>query len=211
MAKPHASQLVETVRSQLDLIPPDNLPDLRGYIAGSVFEQIAHTHLERGLEKNHLLLSPEEIFDIYHQLYPYRPTFSHYGGLGRHIRGVFMEDGILLRQATRSWQVDAVYEMKAGAIRHQDQLAHYKNYPPFLSPNLLETDRIAKKVGEMVSILRPGAPNLPLGLPIKTTEFYIVVPEFSHIYASQGKGIEIPFSRRDLAKVVEMIVLAASS
>lgn len=184
---------------------------LEGRNAGKFFEDIAYRWLSDQIKNNEVLLLPKEVFKIWSVLYSGRKIEEQTG-----IRGVSVPDGLIVKEGEKYIFITTVVEYKNlprecnseidDRIRKQSR--HYRQDVFAIE---LKKEGIAKKMGGVVSELRPELPNKPL---IVVTHGGLrllhVIPQNSSIYIPESAVKRIPITCTDLYRLKKSLMKEAA-
>lgn len=86
-------------------------PSFRKQFAGVLFEEVGYTWLAKIYGGDTVLLSPQQVFELYKALYPHREVVNN-EGISYSLRGVSIPDGFVIRNDADAVRIVAAVEYK---------------------------------------------------------------------------------------------------
>lgn len=181
--------------------PLANKGDLERDLAGRVFEELAFIHLQSKLKEHLRLLTPDETFQLFDYCHFPRIKSSN-NQLNKGIAGITVPDGLIIRDAKKTWQVIGVCEYKLGEanLYHQKQIKAYTHRKGITSDLALSYQPWSKKLGGLVSAFNGNPETKPLQLHPQGKLIYGVPQDSTSSWP--GKRIPIPLTKKEFGEVV---------
>lgn len=181
-------------------------------LAGAIFEQLAYQHIRSTHESNKLIvLSPQEVFYLYHNLYPGLPVIDNGGfGLNFGIGLVSFPDGFIIREDGDRWIIDGVIEYKSSKDsrflndRFNRQVEAFKFDQLSRDLKIAQTNKESPDrlfLGEIIKKLRPDLTSRPVIINPRL-ELILGVPENSNLTVPDSVPETIPFLSQDLSRLI---------
>lgn len=170
-------------------------------LAGQLFELLAHFYLSQESNPTRTLLSPRETFSVLTRATVEVPPF----GESLSVMGFSMADGMLLKQTSKAWQVDRLYEYKAARdiSRIQAQMRQYRHRNSVFGGVPVYGNALSLSLGRALHETRPDLPALPM-ITNPKMKISLVVP--SDLESVWPQAISIPVSFWGLGQVFEGVI-----
>lgn len=199
-----------------DFSPDDNYDqqEFSGSLAGVIYEHLAFQYLKLKYEDTaKVLLTPEETFILYRNLYGERRVVNNYS-LNLGISRTAFPDGLIIIEDDEFLRIDAAVEYKSAASdksldsRSRQQLSRFKN------GQLVEDLRIEglRPIdplyhGTLIHLLRPSLPAKPLTVN-PDSAVILALPENSSINIDGVKIEPVPIHTKNLNTLVDVLKIA---
>lgn len=193
-------------------VPQPMSSEFDNHFAGKLFEEVGYQWMKQRINGNDVLLSPSEVFHIYHALYPQRDIIDRQG-LCYGLEGVSFPDGLIIRSENGSLTICGLVEYKnvtngqsARRVDHINQQA--KSFTPqsLIRGLWLETNG-SRVIADCVRTYVPGASGKRVTIdPSFTT--YFVIPENGNIDVPGVEIIHMPIQTTLLGRFKKLLYKA---
>lgn len=189
-------------------------PGFRRVLAGRVFEEITTYAIRGRYRSNYKILSPEQTFYFFSRVHADRPSCTEYG-ISSGIMGVSFPDNLVLRDARKTWVVQAVVEAKSNSKKHYRD-TNYQT-PKYLNSSSLFKDysdtlnQGSEHLGRFLSEIRPDLTVKPVAVSKAGYEVVVAVPQGSELSIEyHARRVIIPVPGEVFAKFLSALITDCS-
>lgn len=183
-------------------VPQDDqtVEELRASVVGYLFETLAYSYLKKQFaDKNKVLLSPDETFEIYYRLNPSRRKIDDKYGLQKGIEGISVPDGIVLApvlsqsKRIKEVRIDGICEYMLGTNNKPKKGAQLTQSPGEYRGNMRylvnQTNPESMGVARYINSRYPTLPNI---VSVNNNlDVYVVLPS----------GVETPLKTPGIEEI----------